>query len=277
MAKDVRYQTIVLIKHGLYEPWMQIAKQGQSKTWLSLQVPDGIKIVHFYGIPVSKCGARLEKLHEWSRWHSRFTCYLQRIFDIFILFPFLLWIPKVKKDNKLGMRDQELQCQVLDTYYTLRWKQLAAYKYLLDNFSFEYLYEVNGSSYVNLSALLRYLQDIPELGFYGGLLPWQEASFISGASRLTSYDVLERLLKNRKNWDVSLLEDVAIGKLLTSLGFKPNAINSSILEQLEDVANISQFDLYQNFHFRTKSGPLNQRNDIALMAAIHKKILESNL
>ena len=274
MDSDGETATIVLIKHGLYSPWVEIAKKGQSKTWLSLQIPEGFRVVHFYGIPVSKFGSWLDKFHEWLRWNGRFTSYFQRIIDVIFGFPFLLWIPRVRKADNLDMRDTELQCQVFDTYYTLRWKQLAVYKYLLDNFSFDYLYEVNGSSYVNLSVLKKFIQQIPKTGFYGGMLPWEQASFISGASRLTSHDVLKALVKHRKNWDASLLEDVAIGKVLRKFGFCPTPINSLILENVEDVNLISQLDLTQKFHFRTKSGSLNQRNDVALMAALHRKLLE---
>jgi len=180
------YDVVVLVKHGLYKPWIDIARKGQEASWLAIDMPPGIKIIHFYGIPVNKFGMIFDRFHEKLRRVNKATNYLLKFFDSVVAMPLKNWVPKTKISNFLGTVHEEIQCNVIDIYFTLKWKQIAAYKYILDNLKFKYLYETNGSSYVNLVNLQQFLKTLPHSHVYAGLQPWEEAEFISGASRITS-------------------------------------------------------------------------------------------
>lgn len=271
------FETVVLVKHGLYEPWLSIAKSGQGETWLSEDIPNGMLLIHYYGIPCRSLGIKLDQFHEWLRWHGVFTCRIQRVVDIFFSAPFKRWVPKVQDSSFLKIPGKEIQCQVFDTYFTLKWKQLAAYKYILHNFDFKFLYETNGSSYVQLKFLSKYLRTLPKIGLYGGTLAWEKAEFISGSSRITSRDVLEKIYSARSGWDASLLEDVAFGKLCKKLGISIIPAKSIVVEKVDDVRKLESTEIKNNFHFRTKSGTTQERNDVQLMKAIHKQVLNLRL
>lgn len=44
-------KVLCAISHGLYEPWLQILREGQQKTWLDQEFPDGFNLIHFHGTP----------------------------------------------------------------------------------------------------------------------------------------------------------------------------------------------------------------------------------
>jgi len=69
-----------------------------------------------------------------------------------------------------------------------------------------------------------------------------------------------------------LLEDVAIGKMCKLFNISQIAATSIFVESLDEVEKLVSKDFKDNFHFRTKSGNLEKRNDVELMLAIHERI-----
>ena len=128
---------------------------------------------------------------------------------------------------------------------------------------------------MQLKLLSKYLSKLPKIGLYGGTLAWENAEFISGSSRITSRDVLEKIYSARSDWDESLLEDVAFGKLCKKLGIIISPAKSIVVAKVEDVRMLQAFEVRNNFHFRTKSGTTQKRNDVQLMKEIHKKVLDN--
>jgi hypothetical protein len=175
------FNLIILIKHGLYPEFIELAQEAQAKTWLVNEKPTNIKIIHYYGIPGGKLIQLLDKYHEKIRFHSRVSHYLLRFIMQIVSFPFLGYIPSTKIGNELGTVDTEVQCQVIDTLFTLRWKQLAIYKHILDNYEFDYIYDTNGSTYLDLTNLFAQVDSFTESPLYAGNIP--SRGFISGANR----------------------------------------------------------------------------------------------
>ena len=245
------FELIILIKHGLYPEFIKLAKDAQATTWLMDDKPLGVKVIHYYVIPGGKFIRLLDALHEKCRWHSRISHYVVRCLMQLISLPFLRFIPSTIPANQLGAKDQEIQCNVIDTLFTLRWKQLAVYSQILNRYQFKYLYETNASSYLDLTNLLAQIKLFRSTPLYAGNIP--SNGFISGANRFFDKEAVALVVKNRNQWNPALLEDVALGKLMKKLNIKMTELDSISLTSEAEVSRLTDIDLLEHFHFRTKS------------------------
>ena len=268
-----RFRLIILVKHGLMPPWIDIAKNGQTKTWLEFELNEkDFKVIHFYGIVGGRLIRILDSLHEKLRWHSRFANLTLRIVDRVFSLPLLNWIPSAQPAKMLDSKQSEIQCRVIDTFFTLRWKQLAAYKYIQKNYDFDFLYETNTSSYVDPVKLSERIELNQSSILYAGNKPYPKAKFFSGANRLMSHGALSLLMSKRHKWDPSLLEDVGIGKVFENLDVEILQLPSMILTNMQEVAELTESDIKYHHHYRLKSFEADKRNDIELMRKLHLRI-----
>lgn len=117
-----------------------------------------------------------------------------------------------------------LKLDVPSSYEHVNEKGLKAFEWILKNYEFDILFRCTTTSYVNINELLKFIQKVPKSNLFCGLIdtypPYevpdnQKIKFVSGAGCFFSRDVLEKLIKNKKLYDYSLNDDVAISKLLT--------------------------------------------------------------
>lgn len=264
-----KYKLIILVKHGLYPEFIELTKEAQGKTWLSDTKPLDVKVIHYYGIPVGRLVQKLDKFHEFMRWHSRWASYLIATLMYVLSLPFLAWIPKTRISNEIQAHDTEIQCQVIDTIFTLRWKQLSIYNYVLKNYQFEYVFETNASSYIDFTNLLREIDKFTQSPLYAGNTPTPK--FVSGANRILDRESLTAVQENRIHWNPAFLEDVAIGKLMKYLRIPTVAMSSISVTNLMEVQMLKDDLLRREYHFRTKSFVGEKRNDAILMRALHDR------
>ena len=258
-----KYDVVILVKHGLYPEFISLAREGQGSTWLNEIRPSNVKLIHYYGVPGGKWIQFLDRLHEKLRWHSRTAHYLLRFSMQLLSLPFLWMIPKTSPALHLGLQDDEIQCHVIDTLFTLRWKQLAIYKFVSNNYDFRYIYDTNASSYVDVTNLLSQISKFSDSPLYAGNVPLK--GFISGANRFFDDISIQLILKNKVRWNPALLEDVALGKLMKSLGVKMTELDSVVVSTIEETNAIEETMFETNFHFR------NQRSDALLMRIIQDR------
>lgn len=268
MTKE-KYDVVILVKHGLYPEFISLAREGQGSTWLNEIRPSNVKLIHYYGVPGGKWIQFLDRLHEKLRWQSRTAHYLLRFSMQLLSLPFLWMIPRTSPALHLGLQDDEIQCHVIDTLFTLRWKQLAIYKFVSNNYDFRYIYDTNASSYVDVTNLLSQISKFSDSPLYAGNVPLK--GFISGANRFFDDFSIQLILKNKVSWNPALLEDVALGKLMKSLGVKMTELDSVVVSTIEETNAIEETMFETNFHFRTKSVLGNQRSDALLMRIIQDR------
>ena len=264
-----KYDVVILVKHGLYPEFISLAREGQGSTWLNEIRPSNVKLIHYYGVPGGKWIQLLDRLHEKLRWQSRPAHYLLRFSMQLLSLPFLWNIPRTSPALHLGLQDDEIQCHVIDTLFTLRWKQLAIYKFVSNNYDFRYIYDTNASSYVDVTNLLSQISKFSDSPLYAGNVPLK--GFISGANRFFDDISIQLILKNKVRWNPALLEDVALGKLMKSLGVKMTELDSVVVSTIEETNAIEETMFETNFHFRTKSVLGNQRSDALLMRVIQDR------
>jgi hypothetical protein len=265
-------KVIILIKHGLYLPYIELAQNGQGSTFLNDPRKSEIRVIHFYGIPGGKTVQFLDRTHEYFRWKNRFTKILLRMLDWVISAPFMLWIPKVEKSMELHLSDEEVQCSVIDTIQTLRWKQLAVYRHILSNYEFDYVYETNASSFIDFTNLLAQVVKFDTSPLYAGNLPTKK--FVSGANRFFDRRALEILIRNRHRWSPALLEDVAIGRVMQRSSVSPIVTSSISIASLEELQVLPDAMIVNHYHFRVKSYLAGQRSDAMIMQAIRSRFLK---
>lgn len=265
---------LCLVGHGYYQPWIEIAKEGQDKTWLAQDLPDGFQVIHFHGTPVKKLGLLLDKLHERIRWSNRFGNLLLKFFDFIITLPFLGLIPSAKQSTLLHLKHQAIHVNFPDAYLTVRWKVKGIFQFVLQNYDFDYIFITTSSSYIRPSKLVEVLQDSSRTQYLGGAKAYVGASFAAGSNRILSKDLVEYLVEHPTSYMPHIIEDVSMSRSLTKSGviisFQPHLDISS----LAVLDSISDEELESNYHLRLKSGPLSQRNDVAIMRALHERFIQ---
>jgi hypothetical protein len=240
-----------------------------SAIFLSQDIPSGIKVIHYYGIPGKKIVQFLDAKHEEIRWKSRFANILLQILDFIVTLPFLLWVPKTTKESNLSPYWDEYQCHVLDTLLTLRWKQLSIYKFILKNFEFDYIYETNASSYIDIPNLLKETKLLNASPLYAGNVPAK--TFVSGANRFFDRAALNLLVVRRVHWSATKLEDVAIGNLMRKHSIPIIKSSSLTLSSTNELRAISDARIESEYHFRTKSYVEGKRADSDIMKLLQER------
>lgn len=255
------------------EPWKSIYEEGQLPTWIKSS-PPSIEIVNIYGDTPSKIVRGLDIVHETLRLSSS----LQG--PIHALDRNLNKYFRKKSNPKWSKKKDEyvtsLHVKVPSMLLTLPVVEIVLFKYFLNRTKADFLYMSNTSSYINLIELEKRLQYFPISKVYGGTRDTSgEIQFMSGANRILSRDLVEKLVSKFSLWDFSYVEDVSMGKLL--LGEDKNfvAIPRQVFRTKEEIDSADIVEMKKNVQFRLRSGKLRSRNDIELMHHLHEKLLRS--
>lgn len=267
-------KVLVALFHGLYEPWLSILNQGQAKTWLELERPSELEVVHFHATKLGSLGWKIDRLHEFLRWKNKWFAYALQIFDRIVGFPLLLFVPSYSRSRKLGTTDLAVHIHFPDSYQFMRWKDLAVLKYFVTETTAEFIFMSTTSSYLLPHKLIEVIQTFPMNKVYAGVNPYDGADFAAGNNRLISRDVAELILKNRRKFDPGVIEDRAMGEMLSRMNINFKPLPSLHLKSEAELSGTSNCELLSHFHIRVKSGFFHKRNDVSLMRAVHRRILE---
>lgn len=119
------------------------------------------------------------------------------------------------------MHDRVVAFEIFDSLATLGHRNLAAFSYLLDDPSWDYLARTNSSCYVSKRRLLEFCQTLPDTravvgGVEVGTVPrWMWG----GLQYIFSRDVVQAIVDNGDMWDHGKMEDVAMSHLVFGLGY----------------------------------------------------------
>ncbi len=172
------------------------------------------------------------------------------------------WIKDIPQNTHLvfyqGGEETKIKNNILtvkssDKYQDIGYKTLQAFDWVDSNLNFDYIIRINTSTFLNTDKLIKFLAENKNEYLYRGRIlnnKFDEThiKWVSGAEILMSKNTFKLLLKNKNKFDFSLPDDVAIGKLLLSLGVKPQNSDSKIF-------NIKVFDntkLEYGYHFRCR-------------------------
>jgi hypothetical protein len=161
----------------------------------------------------------------------------------------------------------DLRLAVPDDFEHIGEKTLACFEYLLEQVEFDLVFRTNASSYVDLPNLRSYVAAQASLrGFYAGHLgaTFDGLTFASGSGYFLSRDLLEMVVENRESWDHSLLDDVALARVLSERGIHPRESPRAVFTEPPAVAEVDT----NQFHFRCKTPSRLRLDDVAIMVAV---------
>lgn len=175
----------------------------------------------------------------------------------------------------------DLILPIEDGFFTLGHKTLMSFEWVNNKYDYEYIYRSNLGAYVDIKNILTFLLDKPKNNFYCGIIGkdsyylGREVEFASGSGYFLSKNLVELVLKYKNMWNHNIVDDVALGELLSNFNIKvdkrakrKNISNNEVFYQIGDknVEYINDCDIY---HVRLRSD--NREEDINNMIKLYKK------
>ena len=136
-------------------------------------------------------------------------------------------------------------------------KTLSAFDWVDKNLEYDFIFRTNTSSYVEVNNLVKYVENIPQnMDYtYKGVVQEREYEnvsknykFVSGAGILLDKNTVKAILHSQNLWDHSEWDDIALGKLLSSLNIKPQ---TGKRDEIKDNFYNSDIDI-TNYHVRCR-------------------------
>jgi len=147
-------------------------------------------------------------------------------------------------------------------------KTIDAFEYINKNYKYNKILRTNLSSFFIYENLIAKLKFLDNNNLYHGVIgDYKTQPFISGALFTISKDVVEFIINNKNNLNYNLIDDVAIGYLLTDFkklnGYRYNILNNT---ELPDISNLNKFvndiEKYKSYHVRIYNNNQNFRSTI---------------
>ena len=152
--------------------------------------------------------------------------------------------------------------------YNIGHKTLKMYEFILQNFKFDYLFRTNSSSYIDVEKLKLFISDKSLEKFYSGIIgDYAGIKFVSGSGYFLSRDLIKLVVDNKNKWNHTLIDDVALGDLLSKYNI-PLYLGERI-----DLKTPTIDSIPSSYHYRVKCRKFltgNASGDIKLLRKIHK-------
>lgn len=168
---------------------------------------------------------------------------------------------KYKGQDKIIDEGDSIYINCEDTFTNILFKTLECFKFVLNNYEFDYIFRCCNGSYLNLDKLNEWVDSNSKTNVYNGVNGTCDGiSFCSGSGFLISRDLVEKIT-NVENVNYNQPDDVEIGRLVSLVGKK-----------LDDTA--TRYDIDNgNFHFTDFNHyHYHFRNYPEFMYNIHKLI-----
>lgn len=273
-------RVLIVIGDVLHEPWWTISVNGQMQTWLKdAHLDPRVEVRHSHGQRLGRLGLSFDRAHERIRW-SAFGRKWIPVFDNAWGRPLRGWRPQVTVGTWADSDQIAWSQNMPDLYALQRWKVVASLSQALEEPDWSYVYFTTASSYVRVEPLLARIDALPPNKALAGTEMTEGRTlerFVSGANRVFSRDVADLIVENRKNYSNDVMEDVGVSRLATSLGIQLTPWPSLNLTSVEELEATSEHALKYNHHFRLRSESHGRRQDVALMQALNKRLVELEL
>lgn len=136
---------------------------------------------------------------------------------------------------------------------------------LIRGLDFDFMFRTNATSYVDKKGLKDFIVNNCNVDSYCGV---QGSDFVSGAGIILSKKNCDLISDNLDMWDINLQDDVAIGRIASSLN-----IVSSDAPRIDISLNSPVNSSY--FHYRCKIWQGPRENEPEILHNVHRKKLSS--
>jgi hypothetical protein len=165
---------------------------------------------------------------------------------------------------------------VPESYLNANPKTIAGLRHVLNTYDFDYIFRTNTSTYINLKLLEKFIETLPDRGYYGGFeAEYGGVRFASGTGILLSRDVAQMIVEDPE-WEFELIDDVAIGRCMRRMGVdlqpfdRVDVLDRAQLDKLDVKA------LKSAFFVRCK-GTESREHDVIAMRRVHRLYQEMGL
>jgi len=163
------------------------------------------------------------------------------------------------------LKNDKLYVKSPEGLYNIGYKTIESFKYIKENYKYQYIFRTNISSYIDIKLLLKYIEDKPKENFYNGIVGNHAGIiFSSGAGYFLTPDLIELVLKNQNEWNHSFIDDVSLALLLGNHGIYPIGGMDRF-----DIINNNMFIPNNYYHYRLKDNYGNRNNDIIRFHMVH--------
>jgi hypothetical protein len=166
---------------------------------------------------------------------------------------------------------------------------VSAISFVLKSQNPDFIIRTNVSSYWNLQNLRHRLEGLNQKNLYAGVLGPAYAgirrkafreNYASGAGMILSREVGRQLVSNSQAFDLTVIDDVSIGRTLLTQSIKPTSFPRIDFGSLDQLEQSTRQEMLNNSHFRCKSysqaDGLLVRDDITIMKALHQVFREES-
>lgn len=172
-------------------------------------------------------------------------------------------------------------------------KNIAAFKWAVQNRQWDFMARVNVPTYVNKRRLWEAVQSLPTSGVIRGVCaPYEGRKYLWGGLQfIMSRDVVDAIARNGHRWNHGLIEDVAMSMLAQDIGFELDCHGRGCAVNKHsdhwsciwyDDGKQGGFDFHDfkemhnakgQFFYRTKQNHIDRHWDIFIMEQLYKSHL----
>jgi len=260
--------TLLLVQHAHYEPWITVLHKGPIQTWLA---NPPLNLYFFFGKPQTSKIRNIDMIFwnlKWNKKVGRAFLFIELLFHKVSK----SYRPKIRVGFLPNSEIKAFELDMPDLNLLYAHKTMNTLQFSL-TLPWEKICLVTSSSYMNLKALDRILDELPDKNLVAGRIMHQQNNhFPSGTFRVFSRDVVELIVKNRNEYKMYLPEDLALGRLISELDFTTIDLPSVDLPDLESLEALSQDSIENTPHFRCKSGTHENREDVGIILRLHERL-----
>lgn len=247
---------LVLVVASDLEPWRSIEILGQRTTWAT-PTQKAATVLFYYG-----------KTHGIEYWMAAAISKFLHIAGQDRLRRTFLRACGTRYKLRTSEFGDRLEVDIPGIQGNIGAKTIGAFRHVLRDRAFDYIFRTNTSSYVCLPQLRNFVQTIPAMKYYGGVVGQTLGlPFVSGAGILLSRDLVETATRD-SDWDWDLMDDQALASCMARAGVSPQNVERIEVSTQEQVALIPPSQWRNRFHVRCKSN-CNRLCDIDIMKCVH--------
>lgn len=249
---------LVLSLDNSFGPWHEMYQRGALKTWCG---PSNSQIV---------CRRFMGQDSRWpilNRIANRFLA-SRSLYKHWNIFQSKKELKRVRVLEVNGV----IRVDLPELWSNITLKSLAAMKFALENYEFDFLLRVNSTCYLNLASLKHYMSKNPESTLYAGPIA-NGKEFVSGWGILLSRESIEVLVNTYTRADQRYFDDEAVGKVLKRVNISPQKLPFIEIFSSQDLDQISNAEIRKTPFFRMKFTQNGKRKDDVLMRELHRRVM----
>lgn len=146
--------------------------------------------------------------------------------------------------------DKVIYLPVEESLYTMGDKFLKALEWVLKNKEFDYIARPHSCIYVNKKNLSEYVQTLPDENVFAGLKV--DATPVwnwGGCGFILSKDVAQKIVDNKKEWNHSVMEDMALSYLINKLEIPYTPLRAASIDNMGNNWRCMSYHGVESFEF----------------------------